>query len=67
MSSEDKVSNKAEELKGRAKEWAGDKTHDRDLEAEGSADQSSAKAKQAGEHLKDAVRNAKDAVTGRGE
>ncbi len=65
MSSEDKASNKAEELKGQAKEWVGEKTGNEDLQAEGVGDQSDANVKQAGEHVKDALHDAKDAVTGR--
>ena len=55
MGTGDKISNKAEELAGQAKEAAGDVTGDADLEAEGKAEQLIAKAKQAGEHLKDAA------------
>ncbi len=41
MGLDDKVSNKGEELKGKAKEGAGRATDDPDLEAEGRADQAS--------------------------
>jgi uncharacterized protein YjbJ (UPF0337 family) len=60
----DKANNKAEELAGKGKEAAGDLTDNRDLKAEGQADQSSGKAKQAGEKLKDAASDAKGAITG---
>ena len=65
MSNSDKARNEAEELKGRAKEWFGDKTDNESLQAEGIEDQTRANAKQAGEHLRDAGRDARDAVTGR--
>ncbi|NVM93909.1 CsbD family protein [Arthrobacter wenxiniae] len=57
----DKFENKAEELKGKTKEHIGSATNDRDLEADGKADQAKAGVKQAGEHLKDAAKD----VTGR--
>jgi uncharacterized protein YjbJ (UPF0337 family) len=47
--------NKAEELKGKAKEKIGDWTDDESLETEGKADQVKAKAKQAVEDVKDAA------------
>ncbi|MDQ4489226.1 CsbD family protein [Sinomonas sp. ASV486] len=56
----DKFENKAEELKGKTKEHVGDATDNRDLEAEGKADQAKAGVKQAGEHVKDAVRDVTD-------
>ena len=52
----DKISNKAEELAGKAKEAVGDATDNEKLQAEGKADQASAGVKQAGEHAKDAIR-----------
>lgn len=60
MGLDDKMRNKAEETKGTAKEWVGDKTDDEELEAEGKADKAKAKAKQAGEHVKDAARDVRD-------
>jgi len=54
MGTDDKARNVAEEWKGKAKEAAGDLTDDRELEAEGKADQSKAALKQAGEKVKDA-------------
>jgi len=54
MGTDDKARNMAEEWKGEAKEAAGDLTDDRELEAEGKADQSKAALKQAGEKVKDA-------------
>ncbi len=55
---DDKIRNKAEELGGKAKEAFGDLTNNERLEAEGQADQAGAKAKQAGEHVKDAAKDA---------
>jgi uncharacterized protein YjbJ (UPF0337 family) len=60
MSTGDKVSNKAEELKGTAKERFGGATGDENLQAEGAADRAEAHGKQASEHLKDAVESVKD-------
>jgi uncharacterized protein YjbJ (UPF0337 family) len=62
MSYTDKARNEAEQLKGRTKEWVGDKTDNERLEAEGVADQAKGNAKQAGEHVKDAFKDAGDAV-----
>jgi uncharacterized protein YjbJ (UPF0337 family) len=63
MSLGDKIQNEAQELKGKVKEWVGDKTDNHSLEAEGVADQAKANAKQAGEHVKDAAHDVKDAFT----
>lgn len=54
--------NKADELKGRAKEAAGAVTDDNQLRDEGRRDQASAKLKQAGDKLVDAAKDAADAV-----
>ncbi|MBB3045431.1 CsbD family protein [Nocardioides soli] len=62
MGLKDKAEHKLEELKGHGKESAGRASGDRDLEAEGRADQTSAKAKSAGEHVKDAVKDVKDGL-----
>ena len=53
MSGMDKAKNKAEELGGKGKEAVGDATDNRDLQAEGKADQVSGNLKQAGEKVKD--------------
>jgi uncharacterized protein YjbJ (UPF0337 family) len=53
MSAADKVSNKAQQAKGKIKETVGDATDDRDLEAKGKADQTKAKLKDVGEKVKD--------------
>ena len=52
----DKAANKAEELKGKAKEVVGDVTNDDSLKAEGKAEQSKSDVKQAGENVKDAFK-----------
>jgi uncharacterized protein YjbJ (UPF0337 family) len=57
MSAEDKISNKAEELKGTAKEHVGKATDDKDLEAEGHGDQAKSNIKQAGEKVKDVFKS----------
>lgn len=64
MSLGDKIEHKAEELKGEAKERVGAATDDPNLAAEGRADQDAANVKQAGDHLKDAAKDVKDAFTG---
>ncbi len=56
MGLDDKISNKAEELKGSAKETTGKATDDEQLEAEGKGDQMGANLKQAGEKIKDAFK-----------
>lgn len=62
----DKISNKAEELGGKAKKVAGDATDNRSLEAEaeGKTDQTEAHGKRAGENVKDALRETSQAVKG---
>ncbi|MCW2880571.1 MAG: CsbD family protein [Sphaerisporangium sp.] len=61
MGAEDKISNKAEELKGKVKKGVGDVTGDDELKAEGEADETKGNVKQAGERVKDAAKNVKDA------
>ena len=56
MGLDDKISNAAEEAKGKVKETAGKATDDERLEREGKADQASANIKQAGENVKDAFK-----------
>ena len=63
MSFKDKAENKVENLKGKGKESAGKASGDRDLEAEGKADQTSSKVKDAGEKVKDAAKDVKDGLT----
>ena len=60
MSLGDKISNKAEELKGKAKEAFGDATDNESVQAEGQGDVAAANTTQAGEHLKDAGRDVKN-------
>ena len=60
----DKISNKAEELAGKVKAGTGDATDNERLQTEGHADQASAKTKQSGENVKDALREASNAVKG---
>jgi uncharacterized protein YjbJ (UPF0337 family) len=57
MAFDDKVDNKAEEMGGKVKEGVGKATDDERLEAEGKADQSSSKLKQAVENVKDAFKS----------
>jgi uncharacterized protein YjbJ (UPF0337 family) len=53
MSGLDKLKNSAESAMGSAKEKTGDATGNKDLQAEGQVDKSSADMKQAGEKVKD--------------
>lgn len=57
MGLDDKISNKAEELKGQGKEAAGKATDDPYLEGEGHTDQAKGNLKQAGEKIKDAFKS----------
>lgn len=52
----DKISNKVQDLKGKAKQSTGKATGDRDTEAKGKSDQSKSSLKDAGENVKDAFR-----------
>ena len=61
MGLDDKLQNKAEEAAGKVKEEVGDATGNERLEAEGQADPSEANVKQAGEKVKDAAGDVKDA------
>jgi uncharacterized protein YjbJ (UPF0337 family) len=61
MGADDKISNKAEEVKGKMKKGVGDVTGDDELRAEGEADEAKGNVKQAGERVKDAAKNVKDA------
>ena len=54
MGLDDKIENKAEDLKGKAKEATGKATDDGDLEAEGKTDQTKSSLKDAKENVKDA-------------
>ena len=57
MGTDDKIENKTEELTGKAKETVGEASGDRDLQAEGQADQTKGNLKQAGEKIKDAFKS----------
>jgi uncharacterized protein YjbJ (UPF0337 family) len=57
MGAEDKVSNKIDDIGGKAKEALGKVTGDRDTENEGKVDQAKASLKDAGEKIKDAFKN----------
>ena len=61
MSVMDKLKNKLQMGKGRAKEETGRATGDPYLEAEGKGDRMSGGAKQVGEQVKDAGKNIRDA------
>jgi uncharacterized protein YjbJ (UPF0337 family) len=52
-----KIDNKAEELRGKAKEGVGRVTDDKELENQGKADQVKGNLKQAGEKVKDIFRD----------
>jgi uncharacterized protein YjbJ (UPF0337 family) len=56
MGLDDKFENKADELKGEAKERVGGATGDEDMQAEGKVDKAKADIKQAGEKVKDAFK-----------
>ena len=56
MGLDDKFANKAEELRGKAKEGVGRATDDQELEAQGRGDQAKSDLKQAGEKVKDAFK-----------
>lgn len=57
--SEEQGQNKAEELKGQAKEKIGEATNNEQWQAEGKAEQSKGSLKQAGQKLKDAFKSKK--------
>jgi uncharacterized protein YjbJ (UPF0337 family) len=58
-----KVKNKAEQTVGKAKEYAGERTDNERLVAEGRTEQTEAALKQAGERVKDAAHDVKHAVS----
>lgn len=65
MGTQDKLSNKAQDVKGNIKEKVGEATGNRDLEAKGKADQAKAAVKDVGEDVKDAFGKVKDAIQNR--
>lgn len=56
----DKIENKADVIKGKVKETVGQASDDPALEAEGKGDQVAGHIKQAGEKIKDAVKDILD-------
>ena len=64
MAEDDKAQNKAEELKGQAKEKLGEATGNEQWQAEGKAEQAKSNLKQAGEKVKDAVTGKKNKNSG---
>jgi uncharacterized protein YjbJ (UPF0337 family) len=56
----DKIDNQADVLKGKAKEAVGHAADDPELTAEGRGDQAKGHVKQAGEKVKDAVKDILD-------
>lgn len=63
MGLDDKIGNKAEDLKGKTKETTGKATGNEQMEAEGKGDQASAAVKDGVEKVKDAASNIKDKLT----
>jgi uncharacterized protein YjbJ (UPF0337 family) len=59
---DDKVQHQATDAKGKAKEATGAVTGDEDMKAEGRGDQAQATAEEAGRHLKEAAKDAKDTL-----
>ncbi len=58
MATDDKLRNQGQDLKGKAKESIGRATDDEELEAAGRSDQAKSSLKQAGEKVKDAIKDA---------
>ncbi|HEV3399184.1 MAG TPA: CsbD family protein [Actinomycetes bacterium] len=58
MGTDDKLRNQVEDLKGKAKETVAPATDDEELEAQGRTDQAKASLKDAGEKVKDAIKDA---------
>ena len=56
MGATDKLANKAEELKGQAKQHVGKATDNEQLQGEGKVDEAKGDLKQAGEKVKDVFR-----------
>jgi uncharacterized protein YjbJ (UPF0337 family) len=56
MGAGDKISNKIDDLGGKAKEGAGKATGDKSTENEGKVDQAKSSLKDAGEKVKDALK-----------
>lgn len=58
MATDDKLRNQGQDLKGKAKESMGRATDDEELEAQGRTDQAKSSLKDAGEKVKDAIKDA---------
>jgi uncharacterized protein YjbJ (UPF0337 family) len=58
VATDDKLRNQGQDVKGKAKETVGRATDDEELEAAGRADQAKSSLKQAGEKVKDAIKDA---------
>lgn len=63
MGLDDKISNKAEDAKGKLKEGAGSATGDESLREEGKGDQAKSSLKDGAEKVKDAAGDVKDGLT----
>jgi len=63
MGTQDKASNKAQDIKGKVKETVGKATGDEELEGKGTTDQAKSAVKDVGEKAKDAAAKLKDTVT----
>ncbi len=63
MGTQDKASNKAQDIKGKVKETVGKTTGDEEVERKGETDQAKAAVKDVGEKAKDAASKLKDPVT----
>jgi uncharacterized protein YjbJ (UPF0337 family) len=65
MGTRDKASNKAQDMKGKAKEVVGRTVGNKKLERKGKVDQSKSAVKNAGEDVKHAASTIKDAIAHR--
>jgi uncharacterized protein YjbJ (UPF0337 family) len=65
MGTRDKASNRAQDMKGKAKEAVGRTVGNKKLERKGKMDQSKSAVKNAGEDVKHAASHVKDAITHR--
>ena len=63
MGTEDKVSNKAQDIKGKVKEKVGSATGNDDLEAKGRSDQAKSALKDVGEKAENAASRVRDTLT----
>jgi len=63
MGTQDKASNKLQDIKGKVKETAGKATGNEELERKGKTDQAKASVKDVGEKVKDVGEKVKDAAS----